>query len=192
MDKVANQRALLVGATIVARVALALIFGLAAVGKITAPGLFRATVENYHMLPQVLVTPFAYALPWVEAIVALYLLVGLFLRWAAVAAAGMLLMFIVALTVQIARGNVAIGCGCLPTGGPLAQLPLVQWVAGGTTIGWFDVGRDIVLLGLALLIVVGGERAWSVDAWLRGDLGDDEGEAAEQGAKLTVARRKSL
>src|SRR5437016_5463080 len=141
-------------ATLLGRFLLALVFGLSAAGKLTAPGLFRATVEGYHMLPSALVAPFAVALPWIEALAALYLLLGLFLRVAALATGGLLIVFIVALGVQIARGTVSGGCGCLPTSGPLGSLPAVQWLAGGATISLFDVARDVVFLALAALVVV--------------------------------------
>ena len=163
-----NSRALLTGGTLVSRFFLALIFAVSAAGKITAPGLFRTMVEEYHVLPQVLITPFAYGLPWIEALLALYLIVGLFLRFAGVATAVLLLIFIVALGIQIARGTVAHGCGCLPAGGPLSSLPMVQWLAGGATIGLFDIARDIVFMGLAALVVVGDHDTLSLDGWRKG------------------------
>src|SRR4051794_23650029 len=64
------------GATLVARLVLGTVFGLAALAKITAPGLFRQDVAAYHLLPPAVVGPFALALPWIEALLALYLLVG--------------------------------------------------------------------------------------------------------------------
>ncbi|GAC1437112.1 MAG: hypothetical protein NVSMB65_11320 [Chloroflexota bacterium] len=160
-----TPRAVLTAGTLLGRFVLALVFAISAVGKISAPGLFRTMVEEYHVLPHVLVTPFAYGLPWIEALLALYLILGLFLRFAGTATALLLIMFIGALAIQIARGTVAHGCGCLPAGGPLASLPMVEWLAGGATIGAFDIIRDIVFLGFAVLVAVGDHTTLSLDGW---------------------------
>jgi hypothetical protein len=89
-------------------------------------------------------------------------------------------MFIGALSIELARGNVNFNCGCLPTTGPLANLPLVAWLTGGATIGAFDVVRDLILLALAVLIFVGDQRTLSLDGWrTRGQvlsIDDDEGD----------------
>jgi uncharacterized membrane protein YphA (DoxX/SURF4 family) len=171
-------RYMLTFGTLAARLVLVLVFGLSAAGKITTGlGNFSTVVYNYHLLPYDLVKPFAYALPWIEALVALYLLVGLFLRATAAVAAGLLVMFTGALAIELARGNVNFNCGCLPTTGPLANLPLVAWLTGGATIGAFDIVRDLIFLALAVLIMVGDQRTLSLDGWrTRGQvMGEDEG-----------------
>lgn len=61
-------------APIVARILLGLIFALSATAKLSASGIFQADVAAYHILPSLLVGPFALTLPWVEAVLALYLL----------------------------------------------------------------------------------------------------------------------
>jgi hypothetical protein len=154
---------------------LALVFGLSAAGKITAGlGTFNTVVYNYHLLPYALVKPFAYTLPWIEALVALYLLVGLFLPTTAVVTGALLVMFTGALGIEISRGNTSFNCGCLPTTGPLASLPGVAWLTGGNTIGTFDVVRDLIFIALAVVIFFGDHRALSLDGWrARGQSTDD-------------------
>lgn len=156
-------------ATVGARVILGVIFALSGVTKLSAPGLFQADVAAYHLLPVSLVDPFALALPWIEVLLAVYLLVGLFLRPAAIAAAGLLLMFTVALAINVLSGNTAHGCGCLQGTGLVASLPIVTWLFGGLTISIFDVARDLVLCGLAAVIYWGDNSALSLDAVLFGD-----------------------
>src|SRR5579859_2433713 len=185
-----NPRTLLTGGTLLARFILGLVFAISAAGKITAPGLFRTTVENYHMLPQAVLSPFAYGLPYVEALLAVYLLLGLFLRFAGMATAAFLLVFTVALGVQIVRGNVNLNCGCLPSGGPLASLPLVQWLAGGATIGWFDVCRDMVFLALAVLVALGDHTTLSLDGWRRAGIDDEDDDTTVDAALPAVGGRR--
>jgi uncharacterized membrane protein YphA (DoxX/SURF4 family) len=178
------------GVTLVARLVLGAVFALAALAKITAPGLFRQDVAAYHLLPPAVVGPFALALPWIEALLALYLLVGLFLRPAAVATAALLLVFTGALAISLARGATAHGCGCLPTSGPLGSLPLVTWLAGGTTISAFDVVRDLVFVALSAAIYWGDRDTLSLDGLLFGAAPDhrpDDEDAVPAQTPATVA-----
>lgn len=155
-------------AVLAARLVLGAVFALSAAAKISAPGLFRADVAAYHMLPPALVSPFATALPWIEALLALYIVIGLFPRPTALAAAALLLLFTGVLIVSLARGDTTHSCGCLPTSGLLGSLPLVTWLAGGATITPFDVARDVVFVGLAALIYWGDQQTLSVDRLLFG------------------------
>jgi len=155
-------------ATLVSRLLLALVFALSAVSKITALGAFRDSVAAYHLLPTPLVTPFAYVLPWLEALVALYLLIGLLLRPTAIVTAVLLVMFTGAIIISLLRGGVAVahGCGCFSTTGPLGSFPPVQWLAGGSTITAFDVVRDVIFIALCAVIYWGNRYALSVDGLL--------------------------
>jgi len=164
-------------AVLTARLVLGAVFALSAAAKITAPGLFRADVAAYHLLPPTLVSPFATALPWIEALIAFYLVVGLFLRPTALGATALLLLFTGVLMISLARGDTTHSCGCLPTSGLLGSLPLVTWLVGGATITPFDVVRDLVFVGLAALIYWGDRQTLSLDKLLFGPAphdGDDE------------------
>lgn len=149
--------------TLLARLLLGVIFAISAISKITAPGAFRADVAAYHLLPPGLVGPFATALPWIEALVALYLLAGLFLRATAVATALLLVVFSGALAIALAQGNTAHNCGCF---GEAGSSPLIAWLAGGSTITPFDVARDLVLILLAAAIYWGDRFTLSLDGIL--------------------------
>jgi uncharacterized membrane protein YphA (DoxX/SURF4 family) len=178
------------GATLVARLVLGAVFALAALAKITAPELFRQDVAAYHLLSAAVVGPFALALPWIEALLALYLLVGLFLRPTAAVTAALLLVFSGALAISLARGATAHGCGCLPSSGPLGSLPLVAWLAGGTTITPFDVVRDLVFVVLTAAVYWGDRHTLSLDGLLFGvapDPGPDDGEAVPARTPPTLA-----
>ena len=178
-------------ASLGARLVLAAVFALSAIAKLTAPGFFHDSVAAYHLLPTGLVGPFAQALPWVEALIALYLLIGLFLRPTAVATAVLLLVFIVALSISLARGNTAHGCGCLPSTGPLGSLPFVAWLAGGATITPFDVVRDLVFLGLAGIVFWWDRFTLSLDGLLFRPSGGYDGDPADDELEAKVAAAPS-
>ncbi len=121
-------------ATLAARLLLGLAVVVAAFSKIATPGISRADIAAYHLLPAILVGPVAGALPWLEALVALYLLVGLFLRPTAIAAAALLVLFTAALVVGLAHGDTGHGCSCLSRSGLIGVLPPTRWPAGDATI----------------------------------------------------------
>lgn len=145
------------------RLLLALVFLLAGASKVTQPPwAFAHVVEQYDMLPKVAADVFGFALPWVEILVGLYVLIGLFTRVTAAVASALLLLFIAALATQLARGTTAIGCGCFAG----VSGTIVGFLAGGNTIGVWDLVRDVLLLVPALAIVATPRPAPSLDAWL--------------------------
>lgn len=146
------------------RIVLGAIFLLAGLTKVQSPGSFAEAIRVYHLLPSGLVAPFALVLPWLEILVAAYLLVGFLSRLAALGSAAMLAMFVIALTDALLTGNTAHACGCF--GGGLGANPVLSLIAGGSSIGWWDVFRDLILLGLSLLLVARGAGAYSLDAFL--------------------------
>jgi uncharacterized membrane protein YphA (DoxX/SURF4 family) len=144
------------------RVFLAAIFLIAGISKVQSPHEFAQAVEAFNLLPIPLAVPFALILPWVEIIAASYLFAGFLGRLAGAVTAGMLLMFIVALLDALLSGNTAHPCGCFGS----AANPIITALAGGDTVGWWDVIRDVVLLAMALAIAGLGSGALSVDEWL--------------------------
>lgn len=158
-------------APLAARLIVGGIFLLAAVPKIQSPGLFADAVRAYHLLPPSVVLPLALTLPWIEALVALYLLVGFLARPAGVAAAVMLLTFVYALLTSLITGNTAHSCGCF---GPGQSNPVITLLSGGNAVGWWDVFRDLILAGLAMLVAFRGAGPLSVDALIarRAGVGD--------------------
>jgi uncharacterized membrane protein YphA (DoxX/SURF4 family) len=148
--------------TLVFRLLLAVVFLIAGASKIAHPWVFVHTVEGYRMLPGSLARPFGLALPWVEVLLALYLLVGLFTRVAAVVMCAVLVMFLFALGVQLAHGHTG-DCGCVVG----ITNPVITAFVGGNTIGAFDLVRDGVLLLMAAAIALTPRPVLAVDAMLR-------------------------
>lgn len=124
------------------------IFATAAVGKLRAMGSFVGAVANYRLLPQALVTPVAWALPPLELLAAIGLLVPAARPLAALVATALLLLFALAMGVNLARGRDRIDCGCFV--GILRQ-----------RVSWGLVGRNLALAaaGLVLALDAGPSRA---------------------------------
>lgn len=150
-------------ALLVARLVVGAIFLIAGLDKVAAPGAFADAVRAFHLLPSSLVLPFAFVVPWLELLVAAYLLAGFMCRFAAGAAIVLLGMFVVALSVSIVTGNTAHPCGCFGA----KSNPVVAWLSGGNTVTWWDLLRDLILTALSLLLLTRGAGSISTDRLLR-------------------------
>jgi uncharacterized membrane protein YphA (DoxX/SURF4 family) len=126
------------------RLIVAAFFIYAAVDKIVHPDRFADVVWDYQILPEWIVNLFAVVLPWVEVAVGFTLIAGIWLPSSAGLATAMMVMFTVAVTVSLVRGDDAFHCGCFST---------TQEGAGS---GWDLLWRDglILLACLALLRLV--------------------------------------
>ena len=87
------------------------VFVAAALPKIADPPAFAHMIYNYRLLPGGLVNVLALVLPWVELFAGLALVLGVWKKEAAVTAAVMLVVFIVAIGINLARDH-AVDCGC--------------------------------------------------------------------------------
>jgi uncharacterized membrane protein YphA (DoxX/SURF4 family) len=155
---------LVAGAALVVRLLLGGIFLAAALPKLQNPGAFADAVRAFHLLPPQMVVPFALILPWLELLLAFYLLTGFMTRFAASTAALMLGTFTVALVCALASGDTAHACGCFGSG--IGANPVVAFLAGGSTITVWDLVRDVILISLALLVAVVGGGQFSLDCAL--------------------------
>src|SRR5262249_24330786 len=97
--------------TVRVRIALGLIFIVAALPKIVDPPAFAHAVYNYRILPGSLVNLVALTLPWLELLSGLALVLGLFRRAATLVVGGLLLVFLAGISLNLARKN-PIDCGC--------------------------------------------------------------------------------
>ncbi len=159
-----SDRSRLAWVTFAARLAVGAVFVLAGVTKLINPGSFSATLLAYDVLPVGLLRPVALALPWLELVVGLYLLAGLFTRVAAWGAVAMLAVFMAAITQALLRGLSLEDCGCF--GDITSAVPALQYVLGGSTLGAIDVLRDAVYAALALLVALGPATPLSIDGLL--------------------------
>ena len=97
--------------TIRVQLALGVFFVVAALPKIVDPPSFAHMVYNYRIVPASLVNLMALTMPWVELLAGLALIAGVWTRAARMLVGLMLVVFMTAIGINLARGN-AIDCGC--------------------------------------------------------------------------------
>ena len=93
------------------RILLAVTFFLACIHKIANPYDFSLQVATYQILPLFLVNLQGVILPWVELVVAILLVAGLWTRASALVTCGMNVMFIVAIALALSA-DLQLQCGC--------------------------------------------------------------------------------
>ena len=139
-SKIANRK-MKNGLTIIVLIARILIGGIliyASINKIVDPGGFARAIDNYHLIPFGLENSMAIVLPWVELIVGISLIFGLFIDGAAFLVIVMMVIFIVAITFAILSGyNIECGCGLKP----------------GELVGVQKIIEDLTYLILAWMIL---------------------------------------
>jgi putative oxidoreductase len=128
-----------------ARIVVGLVFLLYGLDKIAHPDDFARAIANYRLLPEALVNLVAVTLPWVECVCGLLLLAGQWVRSAALVSAFLLSVFVVAVSITLARG-LDIACGCLDAD-------------AGRKVGMKLLVEDLLLLGAAAVLVLkAGDR----------------------------------
>jgi uncharacterized membrane protein YphA (DoxX/SURF4 family) len=126
-------------AGLVLRLAAAAVWLAAGAAKVPALEAFRQTVARYAVLPDFLVGPVAYALPFLEIGLGLYLALGLFVRGTALAGTVLFALFLAAQAQAWIRG-IELDCGCFGT-------------AASSPVGPLTVMRDLAL-GLPTFIML--------------------------------------
>jgi uncharacterized membrane protein YphA (DoxX/SURF4 family) len=97
--------------TIRVQIALGAVFVVAALPKIVDPPSFAHMIYNYRIMPGAVINFMALTMPWIELLTGLALVFGIWKGTARTIAAAMLVVFIVAIGLNLARGH-AIDCGC--------------------------------------------------------------------------------
>jgi uncharacterized membrane protein YphA (DoxX/SURF4 family) len=121
-----DRRAWIVGFTFVVRVALGCMFLYSALPKIRQPYDFLSTVYSYELVGPKLGLLVAMVLPWLELLVGICLLGGIFVSGALLASAGMAAMFAFVLGWALYQG-MRISCGCFGGGSaPIGYLTLLR------------------------------------------------------------------
>jgi len=107
------------------RLGLAVVFTYSGYIKVQNPLQFAVAISAYKLVPENLVFPMAQYLPWVEIALGLAILIGWKIRVFSSAAAGLLVVFMVVLTVTYLRGIEA-SCGCFGMDDPITPLTIVR------------------------------------------------------------------
>jgi len=93
---------------------LAAVFVVAGFGKIADPPGFAHEIHNYQLVPGVAVNAMAIVLPWIEVVCGLALFFGLARRSSARILGLLLIVFVIAISINLARGR-PVDCGCFGT-----------------------------------------------------------------------------
>ncbi|MEX2158489.1 MAG: MauE/DoxX family redox-associated membrane protein [Dehalococcoidia bacterium] len=139
------------------RIVLGGVLLLAGLSKLSDRKSFREAVAEYQVLPSALVAPFAAAVPAIEIVLGVLLLLGLATADAAAVATLLFLSFAIAIGLNVARGR-HFNCHCF---GSVQSDP----------IGWPALLRSLSLAVAALVVVVGASRFGALEWALFGSDG---------------------
>ncbi|MFQ6612692.1 MAG: MauE/DoxX family redox-associated membrane protein [Fidelibacterota bacterium] len=131
---------------ILSRLVLGVVFIYASVDKIAHPADFAKAVGNYHLLPWGLENFMGLILPWLELLTGIALITGIMVDGSVLLITLMMIMFIAAISLAMARG-IDIECGCFSVS-----------EADGAKVGFRRLFEDFIYLGLALVIMNRRER----------------------------------
>lgn len=125
-----------------ARWILGLTFIYASFHKIVSPADFAKIVYGYDLFPEISINLIAIVIPFLELVIGLALIIGIYPRSAAIIISGLLLAFIAASAINLIRGH-EFNCGCFFSGqSGYASSPKVTIARD---IIYFIFGMQIVL-----------------------------------------------
>ena len=126
------------------RIILGIVFIYASYEKILNPEGFSDNIHNFHITPAAVENLAALIIPWLELIVGLFLIFGVFLEGATSITIGLYIFFIIILSQAVFRG-IDVHCGCFKTEAD-----------GGVTDLRFELIKriieDFMLLGMAFVV----------------------------------------
>lgn len=121
--------------------------------KLPDPAGSVRAVRAYQLLPEAIVPAIGYALPIVEVLLGITLVLGLLVRIGGVLSAVLFLAFIVGISAAWARG-LQIDCGCFGGGG---------YDANATEKYPWEIARDLGLLFASVWLVWRPRTPWALD-----------------------------
>ena len=129
---------------LICRIILGVVFIYASYEKILNPPGFSENIHNFHVTPTAIENLAALIIPWLELIVGVFLIFGVFLEGATNITIGLFVFFIIILSQAVFRG-IDVHCGCFKTSAD----------AGVTNLRFElikHILEDFVFLGMAVII----------------------------------------
>ncbi len=128
------------------RIILGIIFIYASYDKILDPAAFSKNIHNFHTTDNLIGVEnlVALILPWLELIVGVFLIFGVFLEGSTSITISLYIFFIVILSQAVYRG-IDVHCGCFHTEADAGVTDLRMELIK-------HIGEDILLLGMAFVI----------------------------------------
>ena len=129
---------------LISRVILGIIFIYASYDKILDPAGFSKNIHNFHVTPITIENLAALIIPWLELIIGVFLIIGLFLEGTTSIIIALLVFFIIILSQAVFRG-IDIHCGCFKTEADAGTTDLsIELIK--------HIFEDIIFLGMAFMI----------------------------------------
>ena len=130
--------------SLIFRVILGIIFIYASYDKILDPAGFSKNIHNFHVTPIAIENLAALIIPWLELIIGVFLIFGLFLEGTTSIIIALLVFFIIILSQAVFRG-IDIHCGCFKTEADAGTTDLrIELIK--------HIFQDIIFLGMAFMI----------------------------------------
>ena len=129
---------------LICRVILGIIFIYASYDKILDPAGFSKNIHNFHVTPLAVENLAALIIPWMELIIGVFLIFGVFLEGSTSITIGLYIFFIIILSQAVFRG-IDVHCGCFKTEADAGVTDLRMELIK-------HIGEDFVLLGMAFVI----------------------------------------
>ena len=139
---------------LLARLVLGIVLVVAGALKVGKPLVSARAVQAFQIFPFQGAAYLGYALPVIEILVGLLLVLGLFTRAAALIGAGLMLAFAIGIASAWGRG-LSIDCGCFGGGGQ---------VGAADTKYPQEIARDLALALAGLWLVLRPRTPYSLDA----------------------------
>ena len=129
------------------RCLLGLVFIYASYDKILDPEKFARDIANYHIIPFGLENSIAIILPWLELLIGMGIILGIFLDGSVVLSGSFLILFIFMIFQAMMRGfNIECGCG----------------LKEGEMVGWSKILENIVFLGASYIVFYSRNRVLEI------------------------------
>ncbi len=126
------------------RVILGIIFIYASYDKILDPAGFSKNIHNFHVTPIAVENLAALIIPWLELIIGVFLIFGLFLEGTTSIIIALLVFFIAILSQAVFRG-IDVHCGCFKSEADVDTINLRMELIK-------RIGEDIIYLSMAFMI----------------------------------------
>lgn len=136
------------------RIIIGFVFIYASVYKVANPEEFAKSIENYMIFPLFLVNIIAILLPWLELILGLFIIFGIFIKASSFLLSINMFAFTLLVLITIIRG-IDIGCGCFTSD------------INSTPIGWGKFSENLLLLGISLIIFYSNEDFLSIERYFK-------------------------
>lgn len=136
------------------RLIIGFVFIYASVYKIANPEEFAKNIANYRILPLFLINFVAIFLPWLELIMGLFIIFGIFIKSTSYLLVICMSVFTFLVLITILRG-IDINCGCFSSD------------INSTPIGWKKFFENILLLLISIILYYSDENFLSVERYFK-------------------------